>query len=570
MKKQFLSLLVLLFFVGMTYAQEEKTIVKSDKTETINGKKFYLHTIEKGHTLYSIAKVYQIDIKVLEADTNNLHLKLGQIIQIPCKIDLKEDLPKNDSLFQTHTVLSKETLYGISRKYNVDEEDILKANPELKDGLKLGQVIRIPIKKKVEVKQEEPKLIPKVTKPVEKTIKAESKVEEAKSVEKVIEDKPNSDEPKQIKQNKKKTYNVALLIPLYLKNMDDIIPENIQINNQTAADFKSFTFIQFYEGFMQVADTLAQQGLNVKIYTYDIPDDTLLAANFLKKNDLSKMDLIIGPFFYKTYKVVADFAKTKKIPIINPFSERRNILDGNPYAFKLIPAYQNQVENVANYLVDSFPNANILLVHNNKDIEKKHAEIFKTAINEAYKEKHTSEGSVKEIIYSQVGFAGLQSKLSLNRDNILITLIESELFVTSYISKLNSIKDQEITLIAPLQWKNFDKIETEYFLKLNTHFFEPNFVDYEEADTKAFILKFRERYKAEPNEMAFTGHDAALYFLTALMNYGEDFPDQLSKVNVHTLQTRYVFKRAGENNGYENTFVNIYKMEDYKFLDKNK
>ncbi len=554
----------------MTYAQEEKTIVKSDKTETINGKKFYLHTIEKGHTLYSIAKVYQIDIKVLEADTNNLHLKLGQIIQIPCKIDLKEDLQKNDSLFQTYTVLSKETLYGISRKYNVDEEDILKANPELKDGLKLGQVIRIPIKKKVEVKQEEPKLIPKETKPVEKTIKAENKVEEVKSVEKLIEDKPKSDEPKQIKQNKKKTYNVALLIPLYLKNMDDIIPENIQINNQTAADFKSFTFIQFYEGFMQVADTLAQLGLNVKIYTYDIPDDTLLAANFLKKNDLSKMDLIIGPFFYKTYKVVADFAKTKKIPIINPFSERRNILDGNPYAFKLIPAYQNQVENVANYLVDSFPNANILLVHNNKDIEKKHAEIFKTAINEAYKEKHTSEGSVKEIIYSQVGFAGLQSKLSLNRDNILITLIESELFVTSYISKLNSIKDQKITLIAPLQWKNFDKIETEYFLKLNTHFFEPNFVDYEEADTKAFILKFRERYKAEPNEMAFTGHDVALYFLTALMNYGEDFPDQLSKVNVHTLQTRYVFKRAGENNGYENTFVNIYKMEDYKFLDKNK
>ncbi len=526
----------------MAYCQEEKTIVKSDKIEIINGKKFYLHTIEKGHTLYSIAKVYQVDIKLLEADTANLHLKIGQIIQIPCKIDLKDDnskiVPKADLLFTTHTVLSKETLYGISRKYNVDEEDILKANPELKDGLKAGQIIKIPLKKNISGKTEEPKV----------------KIQEAKPIEKDTEEKPKFDEPKQLKPNKKKTYNVALLIPLYLKNMGEIIPENIQLNNQTVADFKSFRFIQFYEGFMQVFDTLTQQGLNVKIYTYDIPDDTLLVANFLKKNDLSKMDMIIGPFFYKSFKIVANFAKTHKIPIINPFSERRNILENNPFAFKIIPAYESQVENVAQYLVDSFPNANILLIHNNKDDEKKCVEIFKTKFNENLKGNISKEITVKEINYNQAGFAGLQTKLSSTKANILITLVENELFVTSYISKLNSLKDRNITLIAPIQWKNFDKIETEYFLKLNTHFFEPNFVDYEEAATKAFILRFREKYLAEPNEMAFVGHDAALFFLTALLNYGEDFPEQLSKVNAHTLQTKYIYKLVRFVSGIKNLF----------------
>ncbi len=221
-------------------------------------------------------------------------------------------------------------------------------------------------------------------------------------------------------------------------------------------------------------------------------------------------------------------------------------------------------------MVDSFPDANILLVHNNKKQEKKHAGIFKTEINKAYKEDTTKGDSIKEVIYNQVGFEGLQSKLSPTEDNVLVTLIESELFATGWISKLNSIKGKNITLIAPLQWKSFDKIETEYFLKLNTHFFEPNFINYEEANTKAFILRFREKYLAEPNEMAFVGHDAALYFLTALMNFGENFPEQLSKLDVHTLQTRYIFKRVGENNGFENTSVNIYKMQDYKFVDMNK
>ena len=553
--------------LGMAYAQEEKGIVKSEKIETINGRKFYMHTIEKGHTLYSIAKLYQVDLKILEADTNNLHLKIGQIIQIPIKSDLKDEnniiTRKPDSLFTTHTVISKETLYGISRKYNIDEEDILKANPELKDGLKPGQIIRIPLKKNIPLK-------PEIQKNKTQDEKPQDKILEEKLIEKASEDKPLIEEHKQFKSNKRETYNIALLIPLYLKNLDDIIPEDIQMNNQTAADFKSFTFIQFYEGFMQVLDTMVQQGINVKLFTYDFPDDTVMAAAFLKKHDLSKMDIIIGPFFYKSFKFVAEYAKSKKIPIINPFSERRNILESNPTAFKLVPAYQNQVENVAKYLVDSFPRANILLIHNNKEQEKKRVEVFKTAINEAFKENAYSEGSVKEIIYNQAGFAGLQTKLSLNRENILITLMESELLVTSYISKLSSIKDQKITLIAPLQWKNFDKIETEYFLKLNTHFFEPNFVDYEDTATKAFILRFRGKYLTEPNEMAFTGHDVALYFLSALMNYGNDFPDQLSKLKVSTLQTRYIFKRAGENNGFENTFVNIYKMQDYKFVKMNK
>ncbi len=574
MKKQFLSLLFFLFFAVMAFAQEEIILMKSEKMDTINGKIFYLHTVEKGHTLYSIAKIYQVDIKILEADTNNLHLKIGQIIQIPFKDELKENKSKiqlkPDTLFKIHIVVSKETMYGISRKYNVDEVLILKANPELKEGLKVGQSIRIPVQILPNGQTEKPVVheVQPTEKPIKDTLKI--KTQQDKSVEKAIEEKSITEEPKPATIHKKGIYNIALLIPLYLKNVDEIIPESIQISNQTAAAFKSFSFIQFYEGFLQVLDTMVKQGMNVKIYTYDMPDDTLMIAGFLKKNDLTNMDLIIGPFFYKSFKIVADYVKKEKIPIINPFSERRNILDNNPYAFKLIPAYQSQVDDVTKYLVDSFPNANVLLIHNNKELEKKRAEIFKTAINGAYKENHTNEGSVKELFYNQVGFAGLQAKLSLNRENILITLIESELFVTGYMSKLNSIKDQKITLIAPLQWKNFDKIETEYFLNLNTHFFEPNYVDYEETDTKDFILRFRDKYKTEPNEMAFTGHDVALYFLTALMYYGNDFPNQLSNVNVHTFQTRYIFKRAGENNGFENTFVNIYKMEDYKYVDKNK
>ncbi len=290
----------------------------------------------------------------------------------------------------------------------------------------------------------------------------------------------------------------------------------------------------------------------------------------MKKAELSKMDLIVGPFFFKTFKTIAEFAKAQKIPLVNPLSERRTILDNNPYVFKVIPSPQDEIENISSFIVKKYPKANIIIVHNNKETEKKRADLYKKEFNEAYKDNTSNAGTVKELIYNQGGYEGLRAKLSDTRDNIIITLVESEVFITSYVSKLNSINDFKLVLFATPYWKNLDKIETEYFQKLDMHLYEPNYVDYDDASTKNFILKFREKYKTEPNDMAYSGNDIATYFLTALMNYGEDFMGCLSNVKVNTLQTKYIFRKTGENNGYENTYINIYHLEDYKFKDARK
>lgn len=45
----------------------------------------------------------------------------------------------------THTVVPKETLYSLSRKYGVSVDDLKNANPELQTaGLKVGQLIKLP------------------------------------------------------------------------------------------------------------------------------------------------------------------------------------------------------------------------------------------------------------------------------------------------------------------------------------------------------------------------------------------------------------------------------------------
>ncbi len=548
MKRLFLIFVIILGINFISSAQDDINIVISKKIETVNGQQYYLHKVEKGQTLYSISKAYKVPIKILESDTGNINLKAGKTIYIPFKYESSNsEMNSEDTIIKTHIVLSKETLFGISKKYGVEEEDIIKLNPELKNGLKIGMSVKIPSKYTLNSAQ--------------------------KSQSNKVADNEHVNKPEVkivVKKKSDDIYNIALLIPLYLNKSKEIDIDNLQIEQKTADNFISFKYIQFYEGFMMVADSLSKMGLKLRIHTFDVSEDSAINLNFLKKNELAKMDLIIGPFFYKAFKQVAEFAKNQEIPIINPFSERRNIIDNFQNVYKLIPSYQKQVNCVAKYLVDSFPNANVLLIHNNKDLEKKKADAIKAAVNESFKHNIASEGSVKEILYNQVGLAGLQSKLSKNRPNILFTLIENEIFVTGFVSKLRNMSDQNITLIAPIKWKTYDKIETEYFLNLNTHFFEASFVDYQDEATKSFVLNFREKYLAEPNEMAFTGYDIALFFLTAIKNYGLDFNNELQKVKVKTLQTNYSFEKISDNSGYENTFVNIYQMIDYKYIGKNK
>ena len=82
------SIFIILYIalcVQVSFAQELK---KSTKTERIDGKSFYIHTVEKGQTLYSICKVYEISQNDLVFENPELinGLKPNQILKIRKKI----------------------------------------------------------------------------------------------------------------------------------------------------------------------------------------------------------------------------------------------------------------------------------------------------------------------------------------------------------------------------------------------------------------------------------------------------------------------------------------------------
>ncbi len=128
--------------------------------------KYIAHKVKEGETLESIAKQYQVTPYTIL--TNNKELKQGEtikpstILSIPIvagvsgegrtppeksKPGLSEAKPAQEEPigFASHQVRKKETLYSISKRYGITEDDIKKYNRELYSAeLNKGMALKIP------------------------------------------------------------------------------------------------------------------------------------------------------------------------------------------------------------------------------------------------------------------------------------------------------------------------------------------------------------------------------------------------------------------------------------------
>jgi len=118
------------------------------RMETINGKQYIIHRIDEKETLYSISKRYGVPISaILEVNpASDGGLATGQLLKIPYTGKgnrVPSQAPSQTGADRIHKVAPGETLYAISRLYDVKVEDIKTWN-NLKDNtLSTGQELII-------------------------------------------------------------------------------------------------------------------------------------------------------------------------------------------------------------------------------------------------------------------------------------------------------------------------------------------------------------------------------------------------------------------------------------------
>lgn len=125
----------------------EKAIVTVDDASQIN------HVVEPKETIFGLSKKYNVSVDELKLKNQELlqeGLKIGQVIRIPSKsigesVESKTgNEQKKTEIEIKHKVEAKETLYALSKKYNVSVDDLKQQNElVLQNGLQIGEILII-------------------------------------------------------------------------------------------------------------------------------------------------------------------------------------------------------------------------------------------------------------------------------------------------------------------------------------------------------------------------------------------------------------------------------------------
>ena len=402
-------------------------------------------------------------------------------------------------------------------------------------------------------------------------------------------------------------FHVALLVPLYLNDIDRLVASKEK--NSKSKNARSLKFLQFYEGFMMAADSLTKyHGLHLDLTVIDVCENVAGAEAAVNQLQGKTVDLIIGPFFSKSFTVVQEFAASHGITIVNPLSERTSIVENAPNVIKLKPGQQAMVDELADLIRIKYPKAKVTLFAENtaKDsvmvsmleqtlasvvepgVELSNAEMLDLITRESARRNMGkrvlstlevegqifSTKSLKEnpngVTYFENPFQRLsfsesqtfKNGLSSARDNVLIAYGNNVVYATKILNTINkSTKDYPITLIGLPNWGDFDNVLVENLLNMNAVYFDNHFVDYNDSLVLDFIDSFRAKYDCEPIDYAFEGFDVGWYFLNALMNFGPQPMDCLPYYHIPLLHSRYYFNKNRRGDGLDNRYWSVYQYD---------
>ncbi|MCF8227076.1 MAG: LysM peptidoglycan-binding domain-containing protein [Bacteroidales bacterium] len=147
---RYITLALLLALVSLNAAAQEPAEVKRSENKVIlEGKIYYVHVVKSGNTLYALSKAYNVPEKeiIIENPGVTSELRIGQVLKIPFRSEssFNIDTGKIQEGKMMHKIREGETLYSISRLHGCSVDDILQINPAIDiNDIPIGTEIILP------------------------------------------------------------------------------------------------------------------------------------------------------------------------------------------------------------------------------------------------------------------------------------------------------------------------------------------------------------------------------------------------------------------------------------------
>jgi len=606
MKKQLFHFILagcLLIITNFTFAQKN-----SYPTKKINGTEYYIYSVEASEGLYAISRKFDVDKEeIIKANPEVKDgLRFGQVLLIPIQKGSKQIEKESSQEFIEHKVEKRQTLFAISRKYGVSQDEIKKMNPEISNGLREGMTLKIPVAnnnkkegktvkaaekvtEKDQSKQKEEKTATKthIVQPKE-TLYSISKKYDVE-IEDIVAANPGVDKKlsigmelkipavhKQTKVNQpeEKTVKSSETTSNYLesatkKEVQTINPKDgktlriayllpFMLDN-TKTDNGSDRFMNFYAGSLIAMNEAKEKGISLQIYTYDTGKTEDRLKEILSNNDLKSMDIIIGPAYSNQVGIMGDFAKENKIKTLIPFSSKVSEIDYNPYLFQFNPGTESEIKFATELINGRYKRMNIVFADIQDISYFDDGKVFSQTLRRNLSDIK-KEYSVLNLTTSEN--ADFTSSLKKDTKNLIIFNTDKFTYVNPCMALLKNMSSQyDITLYAQYSWKDQpDKLAKSIFIS-------PFTSSIDQSQLSTFNQKFSETFNWNATTDAprydLLGYDITSYFIALLSKYGNKLPEKLSlRTNSSWIQSQPAFERRSEHSGFINQ--QLYLTEDKK------
>jgi LysM repeat protein len=464
--------------------QEVKQEVKA-----VNGDKKLYFVLPKD-TLYGISKMFGITIEQLQAANPQIAdgLKPGMELVIP-KPGSTEINPNATLAYVLHTVVKDDTMYNLSNRFQVSQSELLRLNPELSEGLKLGMTLKI--------------------KPIQNGKRDHSVSNENKvGIENNVKVKRGAFNEN---FNASKEINLVVLLPYFINKSSD----STKIDNFRKSNSLLNVVTDFHLGASMAIDSLRNRGLNVNVKFIDSENSNQKLQSIINRNDFKNADAVIGPLYFDNAYWLS---KHIEAPVLVPFYSKSQSDKSANNLVKVVPEDQLLQSELLRYLERNYNGENIVVINDGKSVSQ--TKLWQV-VNKLKTFNNVKNISVVKSEYGYISGGKISEKLTKSANNWVFLISDEMVTTASSINSLKSLADNfQITLIALDKGKNFDTVDNNLLGKMNFMYPSIDFLDVDDAKLNNFYKTYQDKNFAIPSKYALKGFDITYDVLARIATMG--------------------------------------------------
>lgn len=412
------------------------------------GKQTITHEVSSGETLYSLARKYNVDVEDIYQLNPSAKdgLRVGQSLRIPARHDASTTSGRKASPSERiHSISAGETLYRISKTYGVSEEDIMRANPGISASyFPQGYPLRIP----------------------------------ASTVAKVA----TTTEEDELRP----AVNVCLILPIS----------------------EGGRYVHFYEGVLMALNDLKKDGVSINLSVHDACTEADILS-LIRNGEVYDADLIIGGKDEEQVRLLTS-AKGRGI-YVSPFITTHDMPSPYKPMLHINQPSMNVGLKAADAFVQKYSGRMVYFVGRTSD----KADAFAQTLRQSMIEEGMSYRSVNLD----------REPLIVEPTAVIVPITPDQGLANLTLRAMQGIKSA--TLFGYPQWQSYGQSFLEELGKWNTTIYSSFFFDLAGTDEKQFILYYNAWFSKKVADSypkySVLGYDLARYLIRAHSQYGASF-----------------------------------------------